>query len=131
MKKILLMLLALVLTINAEAQRGERRTPRGGRPERTMTQIDTAQLAKFAAKKIDTPDGVLHYREACIDAANDNKPALVIYMHGASGRGSDYASGIKALLREPRAETFVTLSGLRTNTPRRGVVINDGKKIIK
>ncbi len=35
------MLLALVLTINAEAQRGERRTPRGGRPERTMTQIDT------------------------------------------------------------------------------------------
>lgn len=89
MKKILLMTLALVLTIGAKAQRGDRRPPRGGRPEQTMAQIDTALLAKFAVKKIETADGVLHYREARIDAANGDKPALVIYMHGASGRGND------------------------------------------
>ena len=41
------------------------------------------------------------------------------------------ASDIKALLREPKAKTFVTLSGLRTNTPKRGVVIKDGKKMIQ
>ena len=90
MTRVLLMMLALMLTMGVQAQRiGSRPRPRGGRPERTMTQIDTAKLAPFAAKKIDTPDRVLHYREARIDAENNDKPALVIYMHGASGRGSD------------------------------------------
>jgi hypothetical protein len=39
-------------------------------------------------------------------------------------------SGIKAVLREPKGDTFVTLSGLRTNIPRRGVVIKGGNKMI-
>ena len=90
MRRALLIMSALMLTMGVQAQRnGPRHRHRGGRPERTMAQIDTAKLAPFAAKKIDTPDGVLHYREARIDAENNNKPALVIYMHGASGRGSD------------------------------------------
>ena len=89
MMKFLLMLLALVLTTGIHAQRGDRRPPRGGRPERTLETVDKEKLAPFAAKKIDTADGVLHYREAHIDAANGDKPALFIYMHGASGRGSD------------------------------------------
>ena len=97
MKKYLLMMLALVLTINAEAQRRDRRPPRGGRPERTMAQIDTARLAKFASKKIDTADGILRYREARIDVANGDNPALVIYMHGASGRGSDNTRQMRQL----------------------------------
>ena len=50
MKKIQLLMVALLLVVGAKAQ------------------IDTARLAKFAAKTIDTPDGVLHYREARIDA---------------------------------------------------------------
>ena len=60
------MFLTLILTLGAEAQRGYRRAPRGGKPEHTMAQTDTARLAKFAAKKMDTSDGVLHYREARI-----------------------------------------------------------------
>ncbi len=42
----------------------------------------------------------------------------------------DNASGIRALLREPKAETFVTLSGLRTNVPRKDVVVKDGNIMI-
>ena len=42
----------------------------------------------------------------------------------------DNASGIKAVLREPKAETFLTLNGLRANVPRRGVVIKDGSKMM-
>ena len=36
----------------------------------------------------------------------------------------------KSILRAPKAETFVTLSGIRTNIPRTGVVIKDGSKVI-
>jgi hypothetical protein len=36
-----------------------------------------------------------------------------------------------SVLREPKAETFVTLSGFRTIVPRRGVIINYGKKMIQ
>ena len=38
--------------------------------------------------------------------------------------------GIRAILREPKADTFVTLNGLRMNVLRRGVVIKGGSKMI-
>lgn len=75
MKKMLLMLAALVLTIGADAQRGN--------GVRRASSIDN-----FAAKGITTADGVLSYREALINAGSEGKPALVLYMHSANGRGS-------------------------------------------
>ena len=52
-------------------------------------QIDSARLKDFAARKIDTEDGPLQYREAFIDVQDGSSPALVIYLHGSSGRGDD------------------------------------------
>jgi hypothetical protein len=68
MKKVLLMMLALVLTIGAEAQRGDRRPPRGGKAERTMIQIDTARLAaKYdVLPKLDHP-------ETCVQSFTDER----------------------------------------------------------
>ena len=63
----LLMLAALVLTIGADAQRGN--------GVRRASSIDN-----FAAKGITTADGVLSYREALINAGSEGKPALVLYM---------------------------------------------------
>jgi predicted peptidase len=56
---------------------------------RRPPQIDSARLKDFAARKIDTEDGPLQYREAFIDVQEGSSPALVIYLHGASGRGDD------------------------------------------
>jgi hypothetical protein len=96
MKKIILILLALVLTIGAEAQRGN--------GIRRASSIDD-----FAA--------------TCEQSFTEERIAWVFSHQG-------HASGIRAVLREPKAETFVTLSGLRTNVPRWGVVIKDGNKMI-
>jgi len=75
MKKILLIMLALVLSIGAEAQR--HRVARA------------SSIDDFAAKSITTDDGLLPYREALVNADAEGKPALVLYMHSANGRGSD------------------------------------------
>ena len=56
---------------------------------RRPPQIDSAKLKDFAARKIDTEDGPLQYREAFIDVQEGSSPALVIYLHGSSGRGDD------------------------------------------
>ena len=76
MKKIILFLLALALTIGADAQRGN--------GVRRASSIDD-----FVAKSITTADGVLPYREALINVGAEGKPTLVLYMHSANGRGSD------------------------------------------
>lgn len=92
MKKIILIIIASLLSVGINAQPGGRRphhSPKGGRPERTLERIDSAKLAPFKALSISTSDGTLRYREARIDAVGNDKPALVIYMHGASGRGND------------------------------------------
>ena len=48
-----------------------------------------ATMSDFAAKSIVTDDGTLPYRETLVNAGGAGRPALVIYMHGASGRGND------------------------------------------
>lgn len=76
MKRFIIILLTFVLTVGAEAQRGKE--VRG-----------TSSINDFAAKSITTTDGTLPYRVALINAGAEDKPALVLYMHSANGRGSD------------------------------------------
>ena len=57
--------------------------------ERTPPQEYSIILDDFAARKIDTEDGPLQYREAFINVQDGSSPALVIYLHGSSGRGDD------------------------------------------
>ena len=99
MKKTLILMLALIMCTAVMAQRGPRgsRQRLGGNPERTMEQIDSTKLAPFKAMQMDGPDGMLKYREARIDVQTADKPALVIYMHGASGRGQDNTREMRQL----------------------------------
>jgi len=64
-------------------------TTGNARAERTPPIEYTVLLDDFAAREITAAEGVLKYREAFIQGKDDSRPVLVIYLHGASGRGND------------------------------------------
>lgn len=57
--------------------------------ERTMQKVSQTQMDCFTAKTLNGNGIVLNYREATINPNVSQQPILVIYLHGASGRGND------------------------------------------
>lgn len=65
------------------------RTENQNRGERTMQKASQQQMDCFSSQKLVTNGISVNYREAAIHSKTSGKPILVIYLHGASGRGSD------------------------------------------